>query len=523
MLRAELTYARIANRALRSFSTRPAVIDGDYTATYREHFARVRALIAKLTAHDYQRFGVLSYNSHEFLELWHAALCGTSTIAPLNFRLSAHELGQIITDSEMDCLFVDDSWNDLAAEATIGTGVPTIPLSEFCGESLDTDGELAGAMDTAGTSAVPLRFAEPPEDGIAALMYTGGTTGSPKAAVLSNRAMTLNLHHMDRLIGTGPDMRFLLHSPMFHGGPVFGVMNPLGAGGSVVIIPKFDAADFGRALLTTGSNATQMGPTMLRMLLNYFADDLAPLHKLRTLIYGTAPITRGLVEEVLEKLPDLRLNNGYGMTEATSALTFLTHEQHIADNLRRVDSVGRPFPGVDMRIVDGHGTELPPNDVGEIQIRSGNLMDGYWNRPVLTGDVFADDWYHSGDLGYIDDEGFLFIVDRLKDMIISGGENVYSAEVENVLSQHLSVNQAAVIGLPDEMWGERVHGVVVLEAGAAATAEELVEFCRPLLAGYKIPRSWQFRDRPLPTSGVMKINKRALKAETITKAGENDE
>jgi long-chain acyl-CoA synthetase len=510
LLHSELTYARIANRAVRCFARRTAVLDGDYSATYEQHFSRVAVLIAELEQRGIRRYGVLAYNGHEFLELWHAALCGPGAIAPLNFRLSTRELRHIISDSDMDALIVDGSWRQLAMEAAEGTGVPLVDIAEICGAA---PSDVAGSAE-AGTAGSPVRFEEPPEDGIAALMYTGGTTGTPKAAVLSNRAMALNLHHMDRLLDTGPDMRFLLHSPMFHGGPVYGVMNPLGAGGSVVLIPKFDVDDFGRALLTTGANATQMGPTMLRMLLNRYSEDLAPLRNLRTLLYGTAPITRGLVEEVLEKLPELRLNNGYGMTEATSALTILTHDQHVAEDLKRVDSVGRPFPGVDIRIVGLDGRECPANEVGEIQVRAGNLMNEYWNRPELTGQAFDGGWYHSGDLGFLDDEGFLYIVDRLKDMIISGGENVYSAEVENVLSRHPAINQVAVIGKADETWGERVHAVIVLHPGAAATADELDSFCRPHLAGYKIPRSWQFRDEPLPVSGVMKINKRALKEES---------
>lgn len=508
MPKTDLTFARIANRAVRNFGTRTAVMDGAYSATYQQHFSRVAALITKLVDGGLARYGVLSYNSHEFLELWHAALCSELSIAPLNFRLATKELTTIIVNSQMDCLFVDDAWQKLAQEACAGTGVRVILIREFFAELSEA---AEPQQKTSGTSL--LRFMEPAEDGIAALMYTGGTTGTPKAAVLSNRAVTLNLHHMDRLLETGPDMRFLLHSPMFHGGPLFGIMNPLGAGGSVVTIPKFDVDDVGQAFLSTGANATQMGPTMLRMLLNRYNDDLTPLYHLRTLIYGTAPITRGLVTEVLEKLPDLQLNGGYGMTEASSAVTILTHEEHLADDLKRVDSVGRPFPGVDMCIVAEDGQERPTGEVGEILIRAGNLMEGYWQQPELTSQALVDGWYHSGDVGYLDDEGYLFIVDRLKDMIISGGENVYSAEVENVLSRHPAINQIAVIGVPDESWGERVHGVVVLEPGAHTTAEELTTFCREYLAGYKIPRSWQFRQEPLPVSGVMKTNKRALTEE----------
>lgn len=495
-LHEELNFGRVVNRSLRSFAHRTAIVDGEYSTDYAGHFGRVKGVVERLTSDGVRKFGVLAMNSHYYLELWHAALCSDLVIVPLNFRLSPPEIAAIIEDSQIDALLVDAEWSALAARAS-----PEIRRLE-----------VESYFENLPEQSEPVRFDEAVADKPSALVYTGGTTGLPKAAVVSNRALALNMHHMDRAMNTQEEICFLLHSPMFHAGPLYGIMNPFGSGGSVVLLPKFDVQDFARAVSTTSANATQMGPTMLRMILDELHDDLTPLRQLRTLLYGTAPITRGLVTRVLDLLPDLRLFNGYGMTEATSALTILTHEQHIADNFKRVDSVGRPLAGVDIRIAQlEDGAECPVGVVGEVQARAGNLMTEYWQRPELTANAFEGDWFHTGDLGYFDDEGFLYLVDRLKDMIITGGENVYSAEVENVISLYPGVSQVAVMGMSDEKWGEQVHAVVVPDPGVSLDFERIDSFCRESLAGYKIPRVWELRTDPLPVSGAMKLNKRALR------------
>ena len=218
-----------------------------------------------------------------------------------------------------------------------------------------------------------------------------------------------------------------------------------------------------------------------------------------------------LLDRLLETYPDLDVAQGYGMTECSSLLTWLDADDHRVGG-PRLRSAGRPVAGVSLSIRDDDGREPPSGDTGEVWARAGNFMREYWNRPDATDEVFQGGWYHTGDAGYLDDEGYLFLVDRVKDMVVTGGENVYSAEVENVISQHAAVEQVAVIGIPHETWGEQVHAIVVLRADASATADELQELCRGDIAGYKVPKSIEFRTEPLPLSGALKILKRELRA-----------
>jgi len=218
-----------------------------------------------------------------------------------------------------------------------------------------------------------------------------------------------------------------------------------------------------------------------------------------------------LLERLLSLLPDLDVYQGYGMTENCGVLTALTAEDHRrgGDLLR---SAGRAVPGAVLSIQDPSGQPVPPGETGEVCARSGNFMRGYWNREKETEEAFRGGWYHTGDAGYLDEAGYLYLVDRVKDMIVTGGENVYSAEVENALARHPAVAQVAVIGIPSEQWGEAVHAVIVLQEGATATEDELKAWCRERIAGFKVPKSFEFRDEALPLSGAMKVLKRELRA-----------
>ena len=218
-----------------------------------------------------------------------------------------------------------------------------------------------------------------------------------------------------------------------------------------------------------------------------------------------------LLDKLMTLYPDLGISQGYGMTESSAVLTFLTAYDHRKGGAR-LRSAGRAVMGVTLSIRDDDGNEVTRGETGEVWARGGNFMREYWNKPEATAEVFADGWYHTGDAGYLDDEGYLFLVDRVKDMIVTGGENVYSAEVESALSKHDAVAQVAVIGIPHETWGEQVHAIVVLNAGAEVTVDELQAFAKESIAGYKVPKSIDFRDEPLPLSGAMKVLKRELRA-----------
>jgi long-chain acyl-CoA synthetase len=303
----------------------------------------------------------------------------------------------------------------------------------------------------------------------------------------------------------------LLMTPMFHAASMGFVVNPQQEAVPVHIMPLFDPGKALDAVESLGVTFTGGVPTMLGMMVNHPDFTTERLATLRYLAYGASPMPEALLERLKSLLPGVQLAQGYGMTEASAMLTTLTPADHErgGDILR---SAGRALPGIRLSIQDADGNKLPQGDIGEVCAQGGNFMVEYWNRPDATAEVFSDGWYHTGDAGYLDPEGYLFLVDRVKDMIVTGGENVYCAEVENAVGSHPAVMQVAVIGIPDDRWGEAVHAIVVLHEGAEATGEELIAHAREWIAGYKVPKSVEFRSEPLPLSGAMKVLKRDLRA-----------
>jgi acyl-CoA synthetase (AMP-forming)/AMP-acid ligase II len=281
-------------------------------------------------------------------------------------------------------------------------------------------------------------------------------------------------------------------------------------GGQLVSVPVFDPGGVMTAARRTGCTNTIMVPTMLAMTFAHPEYRPERLASLTRLTYGASPMPRPVLRRLRADLPDLQLFQGYGMTESAALVSVLMPEDHERED--KLGSAGRPVAGTVVSIQDELGTELPTGQVGEVCVRGGQFMSEYWRRPEETEAAFAGGWYHSGDAGYVDDEGYLFLVDRTKDMIVTGGENVYSTEVEQALAAHPAVAQVAVIGVPDDTWGEAVHAVVVRKPEHSVTSEELIEHARGLIAGYKVPKEVTFRDEPLPLSGAMKVLKRELRA-----------
>ena len=298
---------------------------------------------------------------------------------------------------------------------------------------------------------------------------------------------------------------------MFHAASMGAILGIPALGAGSVFIPLFDPGKAMDLIEGHGVTWTVMVPTMIGMLLAH--PEFAPerLATLKQLTYGASPMPAAILEKLLGLYPDLQISQGYGMTEASAVLTFLTAEDHFAGG-ERLRSAGRPVPGVLLSIQDADGNPLPKGETGEVCAKAGNFMREYWNKPEATEDVFRGGWYHTGDAGFLDDNGYLFLVDRVKDMIVTGGENVYSAEVESAISKHEAVAQVAVIGIPHETWGEQVHAIVVLVDGAVVTEEEIQVFTREEIAGYKVPKSVEFRTEPLPLSGAMKVLKKDLRA-----------
>ena len=327
---------------------------------------------------------------------------------------------------------------------------------------------------------------------------------------MDQRAEILNLYHIAMTVDLYPGRVYLHQTPMFHAASMGGILGIPAMGGVSVFQSLFDPGPVMELIEGYQVDWTVVVPTMLAMLLDH--PEFAPerLASLRDLVYGASPMPSGLLDRVAAALPDVSLWQGYGMTECSSVLTMLTDRDHRAGG-PRLRSAGRPVLGVNVCIQDPDGNILGPHQEGEVCARSANFFTGYWHRPAETAAALRGGWYHTGDLGYADEGGYLFLVDRVNDMIISGGENVYSIEVENALSSHPAVAEVAVVGVPDPKWGEEVLAVVVPHPGVEVTPEELEDWARASIAGYKVPKRIVIRREPLPLSGALKPLKRELR------------
>ncbi len=509
----ELVYHRMLLPAVENFADKVAVIDPDYQGTLGTHGDRVlrlcHALRHELGVESGDRFAVMATNSHEYLELYHAAFLGAGIINPLNLRLAGKELDYIVRNSGCEVVFVDTMFADHFARAMASSDEPSPLRHVVLIGTGDVPHDIAyDDLIAAGEPRVPV---EPEEIDPVVLMYTGGTTGMPKGVLLSQRAEMLNLYHVGMLVDFDPNSIYLHQTPMFHAASMAGIMGVPGAGGTTVCQPLFDPAQAMDLIETHGVTQTMMVPTMIAMVMNHHEFRPERLASMQMLTYGASPMPGALLDRLLAMYPDLAINQGYGMTESSSVLTFLDARAHRVGG-PRLRSAGRAVPGVVLSVQDSDGHVLARGQTGEVCAKAGNLMTEYWKNPEATEEAFRGGWYHTGDAGYQDDEGFLFLVDRVKDMIITGGENVYSTEVENAISRLEGVEQVAVIGIPHETWGEQVHAVIVLAPGAEISEADVKAFAKEHIAGYKAPKSVEFRTEPLPLSGAMKVLKRDLRA-----------
>ncbi len=507
----ELVYPRLLLPSVERLADKVAFHDGGYEATFAQHLDRVLRLgdgmRRELGLGKGDRFAVMALNSHEYLELYHAGFMGAGVINPLNLRLAGGELQHIIRDSGTTIVFVDAFFaNHFAFNIGDLRGDLRIVLVGEGGDDLSYDLRYEDLIAAGDPVAPP----EPDEADPAVLMYTGGTTGLPKGVLLDQRAEMLNVYHVGLSLGYGEHRVYLHQTPMFHAASMAGVLGIPATGGRSVFIGMFDPGRVVDLVEDHGVDETVMVPTMIAMMLDAEGFEPHRLDSLDVLVYGASPMPQALLGRVLEQLPWVNLWQGYGMTEASSVITLLSADDHRRDGpvLR---SAGRPMPGVVISIQDPDGNVLAPFEEGEVCARAGNFMTEYWHDPEATADAFRDGWYHTGDAGHVDREGYVYLVDRVKDMIVTGGENVYSIEVENAISTHPAVDQVAVIGIPHEVWGEQVHAIVVLRAGITVSPDEIRAWARRVIAGFKVPKSVEFRDEPLPLSGALKPLKRELR------------
>jgi long-chain acyl-CoA synthetase len=476
-------------RAARFYPERLALASGAKRSTFRELHDRVGRIAASLKNRGFgvgDRLALLLPNEADYLELVYACAWLGAVAVPLNIRLSAAELDHILADAAPRALIRHSS-----------LPVPTVQLEwqlVLDQEPLDVEGD-----------SHPEPIYDP--DAILALVYTSGTTGHPKGVVITHGNVLENLDHVNYWLTYKEGGVYLHAAPIFHiadfpfmfGSPAFGACQ--------VTIPKFSPKSFCETVERERVSHSVLVPTMISLLTQFPDLGKYDLTSLEVVGYGGSPIAPELIRDTRKAFPNLKLVQVYGLSE-TGFLTGLQDHEHTEE---RLTSCGRPCPGIDVRVVDESGQDVETGHPGELVARGANVMRGYWNNADETARAFRNGLFRTGDVGYQDADGYVYILDRIKDMIVTGGENVYSGEVEAVIGEHPAVREAAVFGIPDPQWGELVAAVVVLKPGARLSAEELATHCHRSLANYKIPRRVEFTDVELPKSGSGKILKRVLR------------
>jgi len=443
----------------------------------------------------------LLMNGHEQLELIFAVAKLGAIFLPINYRLTVPEIEYIVKDSGARTLFFHDEFRHLAA----GVGeLVHLDTTLYCGNARacndDADYEAfiaSGSEDEINASVSA--------DDVALLMYTSGTTGRPKGAMLTHAAHAVNVYHTTQRLPIHAETVALGVAPMFHiGGTSVTVLQTLFQGGTVVTLPEFDAVKVLEATEKERITALFCVPSMWQMIVEELEKKDFDLSSVEFLMTGAAPTPLKILAYFKDR--GLDIYEGFGMTEMAPLVTILDKW----DCERKNGSVGYPAFFVDVRTVDDNGNDVGANAIGEVICRGPNMLKGYWNKPEATAEALRGGWYHSGDLGYLDDEGFLYIVDRKKDMIISGGENVYPAELEQAMYQLSAIAEVAVIGVPHEKWQEVPAAIIVVKAGASLSEDDLIAFCNERLARFKVPKVVHFVAE-LPKSGAGKILKTELR------------
>lgn len=489
-----------------------ATIFRDRERTWSEILGRVTRVaggLRGLGVDDHTRVAALAMNSDRYFELHFAVPWAGGVFEPLNIRWSTQENAFALRAARARILLVDDQFLEQARELL--AACDELETLVYLGDGPIPDGTVS-YEDLAEAASAPdanRRGAEP-----YVVFYTSGTTSQSKGVELTHdNALFTGLAFLATVpLAARPIHLHLLG--LFHVGAAQPLWYITMAGGTHVIHEGFDPQAALDAIARHGVTNTVMVPTMINMLLHEPALDETDVTSVQTCVYGGSPMPSAILDEALQRLPTWQFHQIYGQTESSgyaTALTWADHLSTLAGDRELLKSAGSAVPGTEVRIVDAEGNDVPERSVGEIVVRGANVMRGYFENPGETERAIEDGWLRTGDAGFLDESGHLYIVDRVKDMIITGGENVYSVDVERALYEHPAIRECAVIGIPDLQWGEAIHAVVVLEDGTRATDGELSAHCRRLIAGYKCPRSFEFVAGPLPMTPVGKIRKNVLR------------
>jgi long-chain acyl-CoA synthetase len=484
-----MIYVHSLGRASRYYSARTALAPGGARLSFSGLEKRVQGIAAALRADGFNagdRLALLLPNSPEYIELVYACSWLGVIAVPLNTRLSLAEIDQALADATP---------RGLVRHSSLPT--PTARIS--WNRVLDQD-------------PLEIRDDPPPNvvydlDAIAALIYTSGTTGRPKGVIVTHSNILTDIHHFNYWMRYAEGAVYLHAAPLFHIADFPAMFAAPAFGASQVTIPKFSPQTFCEIVERERVSHTVLVPTMINLLTQFADVGKYDLSSLAVLAYGGSPMAPELIRRTRELLPQVKLVQVYGLSES-GFLAGLQDQEHTHDRLL---SCGRPCPGIDLQVTGESGKQVETGKSGELVARGANVMRGYWNNPRETSLAFRDGSFRTGDIGYQDSEGYFYIVDRMKDMIVTGGENVYSGEVEAVIYAHSAILEAAVFGIPDPKWGELVMACVVLRPGITLTVDDLIAHCRRSLAAYKIPRRVEFLDTELPKSGSGKILKRLLR------------
>jgi acyl-CoA synthetase (AMP-forming)/AMP-acid ligase II len=484
-----MIYVHSLGRASRYYPRRPALALSGAWSTFEALEHRVAQVAGALSKHGFgvgDRLAFLLPNGPEYIELVYACSRLGVIAVPLNTRLSAVELDRILEDASPRGLVRH-------------SGLPA-PRTRAPWERV-LDQEPWEPSD----DPPPKIHYDP--DAILALIYTSGTTGRPKGVMVSHANVMADVHNFNYWMRYREGGTYLHAAPIFHIADFPAIFAAPAFGASQVTIPRFSPQAFCETVQRERVTHTVLVPTMVNLLTQFPDLGRFDLSSLEVLAYGGSPMSPELIGRIRQLFPRLQLVQVYGLSE-TGFLTGLQDQEHTEERLL---SCGRPCPGVEVQVVDESGKQLESGGHGELVARGANVMKGYWNNPEETTRAFCDGFFRTGDIGYQDPSGYFFILDRAKDMIVTGGENVYSGEVEAIISQHPAILEVAVFGIPDPQWGEIVMACVVLKPGQALTADELIAHCRRALANYKVPRHVEFVETELPKSGSGKILKRSLR------------
>ncbi len=500
-------------KSARTYPERMAIAYGDYELTYREANERINRAanaLRSLEMNKGENVAILLHNCPEFLEILFACFKAGIGTVPINFRLHPKECSYIIDNSEAVAVVLGDDFKD--SLYVLKTEMPKV--RHYISINQPSKG-MSYYEDLLKKHSTNFVDAHVDRDDLAWLFYTSGTTGQPKGAMLTHHVlMTMTMNFFADVTPLCPHDVILHAAPLSHGSGLYGIPNVAKGAANVILGSKtFDAKEVFETIQKRRVTNMFMAPTMIKRLVTSPEIDKYDLSSLKCIHYGGAPIYLEDLKAAVKKLGQIFVQL-FGQAESPMTISYLCKEERVLEGtdeqMERLKSAGIPRTDVEVKIFDENDNELPPGEMGEIVVRGEVVMKSYWKNPQATEETLRGGWLHTGDLGIMDERGYVFILDRAKDMIISGGENIYSREIEDVILRHPAIHEVAVIGIPDETWGEAVKAIVVLKPGQKATEKEIIDFCKQNMASYKKPKSVELIDE-IPKNPYGKILKRELK------------